>query len=1018
MSDINNNIYNNTFLITYIFETFVINGIFTKFVYNPINTDTLLMPDKNKNTKLWEQHIKDNFYKHDINNKYNEAYNFLNNKMYDQQKLIKNKKTGIDETSLETIKNSLWFTGFGADWICQIQQYHHFIHNRVILVTGATGAGKSTIYPIIMLYAYKIINYNNNSKVICTAPRFKPVRENSARCAGSLGVSIIENGINQIQYKSSKDKLTSDREYHPTLRFVTDGSYIDTLIKHYFLKDTDETINEIINNSNYIDMLLVDESHENNLYITLLLTLVKTAIYINNSVSLGIISATMEYDELIYRTYYKSIDDNYKYPLNIYNLKNKINRNLLDRRIHLSKPFSSTNFKIIEYPYIPNKTKIDILQSILSRTNDGDILIFESGSADIKKTVNEINNSSVYPNNIIAIPYYTDISTKLKDYLDHIAEPDVRKKYRFPKKYDIFNYGFGDNEIKESQMVPEGTYSRFIIVATNIVEASVTIDSLSYVIDTGKQKKNIYDIETHKSNLVESYIARSNRTQRKGRVGRKKVGYFYQTYDMENINERGGYLICTDNIINTIVNKITIKNNKIIDIKNDPYLITDIDMLLPFIKNQYIYNDYHGDINSYDVLFDYPKIITKNDIIYPYSDGKYDYDQLIDENGLFYIIHPNEELDFTRDEKTYKIIKKKKNYINKKKNIFEYLQSFGIFDKNNIITKNGINILKLLEIFITSDKDSAKGTIEINDLFYFLHCYSFKKINNKLFNYLVHNGIIKWIFSNNKNINIKLNSNINTQCDFIAKSKTIPSEYYEIIETSYKYLKNNEISKENNDNTRFDKKSNTDTKIESGEIDNTISQLIYQNLSKQKKITNELKGVYLPFLIQYNILRIKLEYIYENLSKYNLQSLVFDTSMSNLDKYAVFSYLVVQYYSENLLVKLKEIYLYQNYFNRDINNLYQLLTIKIFNKAIIMTRVSEEHRQLIFYINSDDKHSITEIMTIPYLILKYIKKPIIVNNKLLKETATNIKSIRPKFLIENINPEFENYIYDIIKNYG
>ena len=58
-------------------------------------------------------------------------------------------------------------------------------------------------------------------------------------------------------------------------------------------------------------------------------------------------------------------------------------------------------------------------------------------------------------------------------------------------------------------------------------------------------------------------------------------------------------------------------------------------------------------------------------------------------------------------------------------------------------------------------------------------------------------------------------------------------------------------------------------------------------------------------------------------------------------------------------------------------------------------------------------------MSISPLILKYINKPIVINNKLLKDTTiTDKKTIRPKFLIENINSNFENYIYDIIKNYG
>jgi hypothetical protein len=69
--------------------------------------------------------------------------------------------------------------------------------------------------------------------------------------------------------------------------------------------------------------------------------------------------------------------------------------------------------------------------------------------------------------------------------------------------------------------------------------------------------------------------------------------------------------------------------------------------------------------------------------VYPYNDGKYDYSQLVDEEFIFYIIHPN-NMDLERDNNN-KIIKKTTNYINRIKDIFEYLRTFNILDTNNVI---------------------------------------------------------------------------------------------------------------------------------------------------------------------------------------------------------------------------------------------------------------------------------------------------------------------------------------------
>jgi hypothetical protein len=1018
MTEINNKIYINDYIVIIIFETLVLNGILTKFVFNPINTNAALMPDKNKDNKGWEKHLKSNLFTHNKNNNYHESYSFLNNKRLDQQKLIEGyPDSNIKYSCLDTIKNSIWYKGFGGDWICQIQQYHRFIHNRVMLVTGATGAGKSTIFPFIMLYAYKIINYNNNSKIICTAPRHKPVKDNAARIARSLGTSIVENEINQIQYYTGIYKTTSDDEYHPTLRFVTDGSFVKSLLDNYILKiiDSDDNKNKKKKEKkiceNYIDMLLVDESHENNTYITFLLTLVKFSIYINNSVSLGIISATMEYDELIYRLYYKVIDDNYKYPLNLFNKDNEINRNLLDRRVHLSKPFLNTNFTITEIPYKENKSKMTILKEILGTSSDGDILIFESGSAEVKKTANEINKSQFCPRNTIALPYYSEINQKLKNILDNIARPDVRKNYRFPKTYNIIDYGIDGKEFPESQLLPEGYYTRFIIVATNIIEASVTIDSLKYVIDTGTHKKNIYDIKTRRSILKETFIAIQNKTQRKGRVGRVQPGFFYQTYDKKNLKERGNYLICTDNIINNIIEKITSRDNVDKDFDNikDPYKIKDIKKLLslPYIATQYIYNDYIGG-KSTDKIFDYNKFEIGDNIVYPYIDGKYDFIQLKDNDGIFYIVHPNEE-DFQRDidNNNYKIIEPRKKYINKVEDIFNYLKIFKVFDENNNITVFGNNILKLLEIFSSREKEN-KATIELNDLFYFLHAHSFIKYDIKLFNHLIHSGIIKWIFSNNKII-LSLNKKIETKNDFISKSKLIPRKYYDVEELSYSYLKNKNPEIKKN--------------IIKNNIDSEISFATRDNIKRDSAIlTNKEIGTYLPVLIEYNKIKIKLQYIFENLKEYNLDSIQFNNNMFNLEKDLIFSYLLVKYYPENLLEKLKGIDIYQNFYNKDINNLYMIYILTYENgKTRIMTNVKKKYMQFIIYLTSKEDHNIDNIMYIDPVIFKYLDHPIITDcGKLLKDDSDtneeNKNTIEQKFLIEKINPDFKKYIYDIIKN--
>ena len=49
----------------------------------------------------------------------------------------------------------------------------------------------------------------------------------------------------------------------------------------------------------------------------IILTLIRLSTCINNQILLGIVSATMEDDESLYRNYYQQIDDNWKWPLDL-----------------------------------------------------------------------------------------------------------------------------------------------------------------------------------------------------------------------------------------------------------------------------------------------------------------------------------------------------------------------------------------------------------------------------------------------------------------------------------------------------------------------------------------------------------------------------------------------------------------------------------------------------------------------------------------------------------------------------
>lgn len=73
---------------------------------------------------------------------------------------------------------------------------------------------------------------------------------------------------------------------------------------------------------------------------------------------------------------------------------------------------------------------------------------------------------------------------------------------------------------------PPGT--RKVVIATNIAEASLTIDGIYYVVDPGFAKQKVYNSKIGMDSLVVSPISQASASQRAGRAGRTGPGKCYR----------------------------------------------------------------------------------------------------------------------------------------------------------------------------------------------------------------------------------------------------------------------------------------------------------------------------------------------------------------------------------------------------------------------------------------------------------------------------------------------------------
>lgn len=960
-----------------IIETLVINNMLSYVKYNPKLSDERMIPNKNKENSKWKAYFLN---KVDIES-YKDSYSFLSNRRLSSYPINLTESKSL----YQIIKETRWYTTFGSDWIAQIQVFHKILNQRVMFVTGATGVGKSTTFPFITLYGHKMLFFNNNTKVLCTQPRVQPAVDNSTFVSRYLGLPfekdssdqyIIKN-INYLQIKTKKVSIIDD-EYHPTLKYCTDGSFMIELKQNYLLKRIN-IIDGKLSKENIYNCILVDEAHEHNPNMDMILTLIRFSTYINNQILLGIVSATMEDDESTYRIYYQMIDDNWKWPLDLkykdYSNLN-YNSNMLDRRIHLSPPFLTTNFKIEEYDNAINKELleneiINTVNTILNTTSDGDILIFQNGQAEIVKLLDLLNKKT--PESVLAVPFYSKLSKNiLENYVKKIHDPLVRRSIINKKTIPIDEI----ENLGPTDKVQPGTYQRFIIIATNIAEASITIDTLKFVIDTGEQKVNVYNPSRDMSKIEVKSIAVPNQKQRRGRVGRVKPGTVYYLYDRKSLDTRVLFKITIENITSLLLSLLTYSDTKLIDKSSDPYLVSELSSISEFLQSQYSYLN----ISYTPILYlnnRLPELLYENKIIYPYSDGGYDIDTLIDESGKFFIIHPN-ELDFTRDIKNLEIISRLSNYYNKANKIFQLSILKGyISDLTNRLSPYGELVINLMNVFISEEEEESSQDLKITTLILDLISLGYD-VESELFRMIILFVIFKGSKYKFKFIDLIGNA------DFLIYSSMIPYFMYKIIDIDLI------ISKVNREN-----------------IIDYIGINVYFELNRLKESYELLRDIrYFNILKEYFIYKILLKivinsneypYLYKNpvLSKINISNnIVYPPKkiklMKLLNNYDLMCLLIIKNYPYNIYYNVIGTNFYIEYFNRDVNRVYEINNFMFKDKKIYLTSVKKDLiYNTIFSLKIDEPNLLNNLMWINNNVLLVLKFIINLNDILRINTKIN-----------------------------
>ncbi|KAL6077824.1 ATP-dependent RNA helicase [Balamuthia mandrillaris] len=430
---------------------------------------------------------------------------------------------------------------------------------QVLVVTGATGCGKSTQIPQYVLDDMIQRGCGAGCNIICTQPRRISAVGLASRVAQERGENVGQTVGYQI-------RLESVRSQDTRLTFCTTG----ILLRRLSGGERSASLSDVSH-------IIVDEVHERSVESDFLLIILKRLLRTRPNIKLILMSATVEAET--FAKYFTSINKNnnsqsivnipgFTHPVREFYLEDTIEMMNLSadclstggrktkktkalkeeeekRRAELERqlcPYASQHYHQTD-SYSSNT--IDVLAQISEDKIDFGVLenliwflcshperFPELKDEEIPKNEQETKeetSAAALGAVLVFLPGIGDI-LNLYQRLKHSASSFATKVWVLPLHSSISSA----EQQKVFERPPPGT--RKIILATNIAETSITINDVRIVIDTGKMNELQYDPMSHMTCLTETWVANANAVQRRGRAGRVSQGLCFFMYTRQRAN--------------------------------------------------------------------------------------------------------------------------------------------------------------------------------------------------------------------------------------------------------------------------------------------------------------------------------------------------------------------------------------------------------------------------------------------------------------------------------------------------
>ncbi|EPQ64037.1 DEAH-box RNA-dependent ATPase-ATP-dependent RNA helicase [Blumeria graminis f. sp. tritici 96224] len=365
----------------------------------------------------------------------------------------------------------------------------------VTIVVGQTGSGKTTQIPQFLEQS----GWCSEGKIIAVTQIFQPRRVAATtiatRVAEEFGCELGKEVGYSIRFEDVTSSVTK-------IKFLTDGLLlrevlVDPLLSRY-------------------SVIMIDEAHERSLSTDILLGILKKILHRrSNDLRIIISSATMQAEEFL-RFFEAEHGADRKIKSNLNDVTPNMikveehspkekNRLTIDKNLCQIINLEGRAYPVdILYLEIPTedflKKAIWTVIEIHTKEPNGDILVFLTGREEIDNAIEALSKEAESLHSraqqIIALPLYSGLSSE--------------------QQLAIFDEA------------PENT--RKVIFSTNIAEASITIDGIVYVVDTGFVKLRAYNPLTGIDTLTATPISKASALQRAGRAGRTCPGKCFRLY--------------------------------------------------------------------------------------------------------------------------------------------------------------------------------------------------------------------------------------------------------------------------------------------------------------------------------------------------------------------------------------------------------------------------------------------------------------------------------------------------------